>query len=421
MQIMEGAAGPLFFTGSTPAEQREPSRTLGGVELTILMPCLNEAMTVGRCVEAAREFLRRTGIAGEVLVADNGSTDGSRELAEAAGARVVPVPQRGYGAALLGGIAAAQGRYVIMGDADCSYDFSRLDGFVERLRSGAELVMGDRFKGGIEPGAMPLLHRYLGNPVLSFVGRLFFRTPIRDFHCGLRGFSRDAMRRLGLVATGMEFASEMVAKAALAGLRIDQVPTTLRPDGRDRPPHLRTWRDGWRHLRFLLLFCPRWLFLYPGVALLTVGLAGFFALRQGTFAVASLGLDIHSLLYMAAATVLGVQLIELAVLTKWIGVLAGIVPKPRWLHRTEGWVSLEAGLIVCALLLLAGLAWSVSLVSAWGASGFQALDPRVVMRSAIPAVTLMILGVQAGAGVLFAAALQLAWKAGGEKHAATAP
>jgi hypothetical protein len=264
---------------------------------------------------------------------------------------------------------------------------------------------------------MPLLHRYLGNPVLSFVGRLFFRTPIRDFHCGLRGFSRDAMRRLGLVAPGMEFASEMVAKAALAGLRIDQVPTTLRPDGRDRPPHLRTWRDGWRHLRFLLLFCPRWLFLYPGIGLLSVGLTGFVLLQRGSVVFASMGLDIHSLLYMAGATILGVQLIELAVLTKWIGVLAGIVPKPRWLHRTEGVVSLEGGLVVSALLLLAGLAWSVSMVGAWSASGFASLDPRVAMRSAIPAVTLMILGMQAGAGVLFAAALQLAWKtAVGEKQ-----
>ena len=241
------------------------------MELTVLMPCLNESRTVARCVEAAQSFLERAGIVGEVLVADNGSTDGSTEIARAAGARIVPVPQRGYGAALMGGIAAARGRFVIMGDADCSYDFAHLDRFVDRLRAGADLVMGNRFEGGIEPGAMPLLHRYLGNPVLSFVGRPFFRTSIRDFHCGLRGFSRASIERLGLVTPGMEFASEMVAKAALAGLRIDQVPTTLRPDGRGRPPHLRTWRDGWRHLRFLLLFCPRWLFLYPGVLLLALG------------------------------------------------------------------------------------------------------------------------------------------------------
>lgn len=387
------------------------------MELTILMPCLNEAKTVAACVGAARQYLASASLEGEVVVADNGSTDGSVEIAKAAGARVIHVPERGYGAALLAGIDAARGDYVIMGDADCSYDFSRLDAYVTRLRGGADLVMGNRFKGGIEPGAMPLLHRYLGNPVLSFIGRLFFRIPIGDFHCGLRGFSKDAIRRLGLVTTGMEFASEMVAKGALRGLNIQEVPTTLRPDGRDRPPHLRTWRDGWRHLRFLLLFCPRWLFLYPGMALLTLGLAGFSTLGHERLVFASVGLDIHSLLYMAGATILGAQLIELAVLTKWVGVLAGIVPKPTWLRRTEGLMSIELGLLLSVLLLLVGLGWSVMLVSAWGASGFGALDPRVAMRSAIPAVTLMILGMQMGAGVLFGAAVQLAWKtvAGGAR------
>jgi glycosyltransferase involved in cell wall biosynthesis len=379
------------------------------VELTILMPCLNEARTVGRCVEIAKDFLAREGIEGEVLVADNGSDDGSREIASAAGARIVEVPRRGYGAALLAGIEAARGRFVIMGDADGSYDFSNLGGFVERLRGGAQLVMGNRFRGGIEPGAMPHLHRYLGNPVLSFLGRLYFRTSIGDFHCGLRGFSREAVKELNLVTGGMEFASEMVAKAALAHWRIDEVPTVLRPDGRDRPPHLRTWRDGWRHLRFLLLFCPRWLFLYPGLALLALGLAGFALLQHGTVHFAALGLDIHSLLYMAGATVLGAQLIQLAVLTKWIGVLAGIVPKPKWLRNVERVASLEAGLILSAVLLIAGLAWSVWLVNLWRASGFGALDPRIAMRSAIPAVTLMVLGTQAAAGVLFAGALQAAW------------
>ncbi len=409
MHAGEGAARPLFFTARVKGDARDASPTLGAVELTILMPCLNEAKTVGRCVEAARDFLLRSGITGEVLVADNGSTDGSQALAEAAGARVVPVPQRGYGAALLGGIAAAEGRYVIMGDADCSYDFSRLDGFVERLRGGAELVMGDRFKGGIESGAMPVLHRYLGNPVLSFIGRLFFRTPIRDFHCGLRGFSRAAVQRLGLVTTGMEFASEMVAKAALAGLKIEQVPTTLRPDGRDRAPHLRTWRDGWRHLRFLLLFCPRWLFLYPGVLLLATGLAGFALLMPGSIRFPSFGFGVHSLLYMAAATVLGTQMVQLAVLTKWMGVLSRIVPKPRWMGRIEPYVSLEAGLLAGAALLVGGFLWSVGLVYEWGAGGFGALDPAAAMREVIPAVTLMIVGTQAAAGALFAAALKACW------------
>jgi glycosyltransferase involved in cell wall biosynthesis len=379
------------------------------VELTILMPCLNEARTVGQCVGVARDFLRAHAIDGEVLVADNGSTDGSQDLARSAGARVIDVPRRGYGAALMAGIEAAQGRYVIMGDADSSYDFSRLEGFVEKLRSGAKLVMGNRFRGGIEPGAMPALHRYLGNPVLSFIGRLFFRAHIRDFHCGLRGFDREAIRQLRLVSPGMEFASEMVAKAALSRLPIAEVPTVLRPDGRGRPPHLRTWRDGWRHLRFLLLFCPRWLFFYPGLALLAFGFAGFTLLQYRAGIFQALRLDIHTLLYMAGIVVLGAQLVQLAVLTKWVGFLAGIVPKPDWLDKVEQVATLELGLIISALMLFAGLAWSVWLVSVWRASGFGPLDPSVAMRSAIPAVTLMVLGVQAGAGVLFAGALQAAW------------
>jgi hypothetical protein len=361
-------------------------------------------------VQSAREFLQRSGIQGEVLVADNGSSDGSQALAEAAGARVVPVPQRGYGAALLGGIAAAQGRYVIMGDADCSYDFSRLEGFVETLRGGADLVMGNRFRGGIEPGAMPLLHRYLGNPVLSFVGRLFFRTSIRDFHCGLRGFSRDAIRGLGLVTPGMEFASEMVAKAALAGLRIAEVPTTLRPDRRGRPPHLRTWRDGWRHLRFLLLFCPRWLFLYPGVTLLAVGVLGLGLLSHGTLQLASVGLGIHSLLYAAGATVIGAQMIALALITKWMAALAGIVEPPGWLALASRYLSLEAGVIGSFLLIALGFGRSLQFVLEWSGSGFGVLDPSQAMRQAIPAVTLMIVGAQLASTSMFAGALQSAWR-----------
>ena len=383
-------------------------------ELTILMPCLNEGRTVAACVQEALDFLKARRIDGEVLIADNGSTDESIARAEAAGARVVRVARRGYGSALLSGIGNARGRFVIMGDADASYDFSALDGFVAALRNGCDLVMGNRFRGGILRGAMPLSHRYLGNPVLSFLGRLFFRVRIGDFHCGLRGFARDAIGRLGLVSPGMEFASEMVAKAALAGLRIEEVPTVLRPDGRDRPPHLRTWRDGWRHLRFLLLFCPRWLFLYPGALLLGLGLVGFLALQRGPFHLAAFGFGIHSLLYMAAATVLGAQLIQLALLTKWMGVMSGIVPKPRWLARSEPHLSLEAGLGMGVMLLVAGFGWSVALVQDWGATGFGALDPNETMRSVIPAVTLMILGMQAAAGTMFAAALKLALTRGEE-------
>jgi hypothetical protein len=293
---------------------------------------------------------------------------------------------------------------VIIGDADDSYDFSSLHGFLDSLRGGTQLVMGNRFRGGIAPGAMPTLHRYLGNPVLSFVGRLFFRTDIGDFHCGLRGFARDSVARLGLVSSGMEFASEMVAKAALAGLRIDEVPTTLRRDGRDRPPHLRTWRDGWRHMRFLLLFCPRWLFLYPGLALIALGLGGFLLGATET-----LPLGIHSLLYMAAATVLGAQMVQLALLTKWVGIISGVVPTQRWLTGLSPYLKLENGLLAGLLLASSGLAWSIWLTWDWGVTGFGALDPSQTMRVAIPAVTLMILGVQVAAGSLFAGALNFSW------------
>jgi glycosyltransferase involved in cell wall biosynthesis len=415
MHVAEGAARPLLFTGTATREVAVPFRAADALELTILMPCLNEARTVAKCVEAALDFLHRAGIRGEVLVADNGSSDGSRELATAAGARVVSVPDRGYGAALMGGIRAAHGTYVIMGDADCSYDFSSLDGFVERLRSGAGLVMGNRFRGGIQHGAMPLLHRYLGNPVLSFIGRLFFRTHIGDFHCGIRGFHRESVAALGLVSSGMEFASEMVAKAALAGMSIAEVPTQLRPDGRDRPPHLRTWRDGWRHLKFLLLFCPRWLFLYPGAFLLVAGLAGLGTL-QNPWSEAAHDLRIHSMLYMAGAMVLGVQLLQLAVLTKWLGVLSGIVPQPRWLLRAHPFLNLEVGLLLGGGLFTIGVLWSVGLVQRWGMSGFGALPPTEGMRAAIPAVTLMIIGMQAVAGTLFAGAIELAWRTGRRKQ-----
>ncbi|HSV45489.1 MAG TPA: glycosyltransferase family 2 protein [Ramlibacter sp.] len=382
------------------------------MELTLLMPCLNEARTVADCVRQALNYLRAAGLQGEVLVADNGSTDGSRELAREAGARVIEVPQRGYGAALIAGIAQAHGRFVIMGDADGSYDFSALDGYVARLRAGADLVMGNRFAGGIAPGAMPFLHRYLGNPVLSFVGRLFFRTRIRDFHCGLRGFSRSAIAGLGLVSPGMEFASEMVAKAALARLRIEEVPTTLRPDGRDRPPHLRTWRDGWRHLRFLLLFCPRWLFLYPGAVMALGGALGFVLLQPEASSA-----RVHSLLYMAASVILGTQLLQLAVLTKWLGVTSGIVPEPNWLVRSKPLRTVEAGLVVGGFLFVAGLLASLALVLEWGAAGFGALNPLDGLRLVIPAITLMVVGMQGMAGALFAGAAELCWRsAGGKSH-----
>ena len=380
------------------------------MELTVLMPCLNEARTVVRCVEAARGFLQRAGVQGEVLVADNGSTDGSQDLASAAGARVISVQERGYGAALIGGIRNARGRFVIMGDADDSYDFSALQSFLAVLRSGADLVMGNRFRGGIEDGAMPPLHRYLGNPVLSFIGRLFFRTPIGDFHCGLRGFSRESIQRLALVSPGMEFASEMVAKAALAGMRIEEVPTTLRRDGRGRPSHLRSWRDGWRHLRFLLLFCPRWLFLYPGIALAVVGAAGLLLGLPGMPAVAWPHMGVHSLLYMGAATILGMQMLVFALLTKWLAVLAGMVPEPRWMSNVSSLLRVEWGLLLGLGLFVAGLLWSLGITLDWTRTGFGPLDPVETMRSVIPAATLMAIGAQTAMGSAFAGALLSSWR-----------
>lgn len=364
----------------------------GDLEVTVLMPCLNEALTVGTCVRKARAFLRRNGIRGEVLIADNGSTDGSQDIATREGARVVPVAKRGYGAALLAGIEAARGRYVIMGDSDDSYDFERLDAFVERLRAGDELVMGNRFAGGIAPGAMPWHHRYVGNPVLSFIGRLFFKSPVRDFHCGLRGFQRERILALGLCSTGMEFASEMVVKATLARLRIAEVPTTLRPDGRDRPPHLRSFRDGWRHLRFLLLHCPRWLFLYPGLALLLAGWSVIATLAVGPLRVGSVVLDIHTMLYAAAASILGLQLLAFSAIAHLAAYGRGLVPQlpphVQWLAQ----LSLERGLVAGAAAFAAGLALAAWTLAGWANADFTALDPTLVMRSAIPAATLMASG-----------------------------
>jgi len=364
------------------------------MELTILMPCLDEAATVGSCVEKARAFLRRAAIDGEVLVADNGSRDDSRALAERAGARVVQVAQRGYGAALAAGIAEARGRFVIMGDADDSYDFSQLDAFVEKLRQGYPLVMGNRFKGGIRPGAMPALHRYLGNPVLSFLGRLFFRVPVGDFHCGLRGFDRQALLSLELRTPGMEFASEVVVKAALARWRIAEVPTTLHPDARGRPPHLRSWRDGWRHLRFLLLFSPRWLFLYPGLALFTLGATFTTALYFAPLHLGPFGLDIHSMLYASAAALLGLQLCLFALFARVAAQAAGLLPQHAGLQKLLARLTLERGLLLGLGAALCGLLWSAAAFWQWREAGFGALDPRVVMRDTIPASALMIGGME---------------------------
>ena len=364
------------------------------LELTILMPCLNEAETLAGCIGRAREFLARTGISGEVLVADNGSTDGSRRIAAESGARLVEAPRRGYGAALATGIAAARGRYVIMGDADASYDFGRLDAFVEALRGGAKLVMGNRFKGGIAPGAMPWLNRYVGNPLLTFIGRLFFKSPIGDFHCGLRGFDRDAIRALNLRTTGMEFASEMVVKATLAGLPVAEVPTTLSPDGRTRRPHLRPFRDGWRHLRFLLLFSPRWLFLYPGITLLTAGLALGAALLGGPLRIGRVVLDLHAFLVAAMAIIVGVQSIAFALIGRRFATRYGFIPPSDAYHRLLEALSLERILLFAILLILIGLVTLGWGVNEWAQRGFGLLNPGSTMRAMIIAMTTLVVGVQ---------------------------
>ncbi len=373
---------------AVPLTQTEP------LELSVVMPCLNEAETLEACIRKAQRALREGNIAGEIIVADNGSSDGSMEIAERLGARVVRVKERGYGNALMGGIAAASGKYIVMGDADDSYDFGHIARFLEPLRQGAELVMGNRFRGGIQKDAMPLLHRYFGNPALTRLGRLFFRSPAGDFYCGLRGFRKDAYERMGLRTTGMEFATEMIVKATLLKLQIAEVPTTLSPDGRSRPPHLRTWRDGWRTLRFFLLYSPRWLFLYPGMALMLVGSLLGLWLLPAPRAVGRVIFDVHTLVYAAAFVLLGFQAIAFAVFTKFFAISEGLLPPDPALDKLFRYVTLEVGLAVGALLAIAGLATSVYAVDAWGSKHFGALDYSHTMRLVIPAALFLTLGAQ---------------------------
>ena len=371
------------------------------LELTILMPCLNEAETVATCVQKARHFLQRAGVTGEILVADNGSTDGSPELARQAGARVVQIAAKGYGSALLGGIEEARGQFVIMADADDSYDFSRIDGFLQLLRAGHQLVIGHRFRGGIRPGAMPWLHRFVGNPVLSFLGRLFFSCRVGDFHCGLRGVDRAAALRLGLCAPGMEFASEMIVKAVLAGWNIGEVPTILSQDGRSRPPHLRSWRDGWRHLRFLLMMSPRWLLFYPGLLLIAGGGAIELLIARGPVVIRGVGFDIHTMLYAAGASILGLQLLLFSVIARTVGVLKHLLPMTPRLRRFLRVFSIERGILLGVSLGLTGLALAVYTLDTWFRVRFGPLDPFTAMREVITSVTLMI----AGGEILFASFL----------------
>jgi len=363
-------------------------------KVSIVKPCLKEAETLATCIGKARNFLSTNHIAGEVIVADNGSTDGSVALAQEMGARVVHVSQKGYGNALRGGFDAAQSQYIIMGDADDSYDFSDLKAFIDGLEDGYDLVMGNRFKGGIRNGAMPFLHRYLGNPVLSWIARLFFKSHIGDFHCGLRGLRKDALLSLNLQTTGMEFASEMVVKATMKGLKIKEVPTILYPDGRSRPPHLRTWSDGWRHLRFLLLYSPRWLFLYPGTILTILGILISALLIGGPRNIAGVTLDINTLMYASFMIILGVQSVLFSLFTYVFGVNADLLPKDQLTERLIQQIGLEKGILISSAMILLGFASSAGALIYWGENFFGEIDPRFSMRLVIPGAVLFTLGFQ---------------------------
>jgi glycosyltransferase involved in cell wall biosynthesis len=381
----------------TAASRPSPTGT-PAPEVSIVMPCLNEAETLEACIVAAQRGLVAAGCAGEIIVADNGSTDGSTAIAERLGARVVPVALRGYGAALYFGARAAAGRFIVMGDSDDSYDFSQISSFIERMRAGDDVVIGNRFEGGIAPGAMPFKNRYLGNPVLSAVGRTLFRSRIGDFHCGLRALTRDAFAKLELRTTGMEFASEIVIKAAVLGLRVSEVPTPLRRDGRSRRPHLRPWRDGWRHLRYMLLCSPRWLFLYPGAMLMAVGIAVGAWLFAGPRLVGSVTLDIHTLMYAAVATLVGYQAVLFAIFARVFATQHRLLPRSPQLERAFEYFTLETGLAAGAALCIAGVALTLLEVARWRSTGFGPLNPTTAMR----VVTLAAVSFTLGAQTVFA-------------------
>lgn len=385
-------------------------RLAEAVELSVVMPCLNEAETVAICVRKAVSFLLLHDVNGEVIVADNGSTDGSVALAQMAGARVIDVPCRGYGSALLGGFHAARGRYVIMADADDSYDLEDLMPFVERLRSGADLVIGNRFRGGIAPGAMPSLHRHLGNPVLSFIGRLFFRSKIGDFHCGMRGFDRGRILKLGLQATGMEFASEMVVKATLAGYQVDEVPTTLSKDGRSRPPHLRSWRDGWRHLRFLLMFSPRWLFFYPGLLMMLAGTAMGAAIIPGPLALGGAKLDIDTLAAACALVTIGLQAVLFAFFTSVYASNEGFLPPSPLVGAFLKVWTLERGLAAAATLAVAGITGLVATLVNWSHVTFGNIGYGDALRIVLPSLTALVMSCQLSFGAFFLSILGIRHK-----------
>ncbi|KAF0114196.1 MAG: glycosyl transferase family 2 [Hyphomonadaceae bacterium] len=381
------------------------SKTETDIELSIVMPCLDEAETLGICIQKCQNFIKAHNLSAEIIIADNGSTDGSQKIATDVGARVVPVTIRGYGAALIGGIEAAKGRYVAMGDADDSYDFATLMPFIEKLRAGYDLCMGNRFQGGIAKGAMPPLHRYLGNPVLSFVGRLFYNIPIGDFHCGLRAFNKQSIMALNLNTTGMEFASEMVVKAALNRLKIAEAPTTLSPDGRTRPPHLRSWRDGWRHLKFLLTFAPKWLYLFPGLVLLGFGLIGLVWLLPGDGTIGNIKLGVHTLLFCSSFVLMSSQVLSFAFLARLFGVREGFWREGELLKRVREWFSVETGCIIGGIMIAAGAALSVRAVAYWAEQHYGPIAQSNLMRLTIPAVLLLCLGLQSVFTAFFAGLL----------------
>ena len=365
------------------------------------MPCLNEAKTVGTCVTKALAWLERHDIDGEVIVADNGSTDGSRAIAARLGARVLPVASRGYGNALRAGIEAARGKFVIMGDSDDSYDFSALEGFVARLRAGYDLVLGNRFQGGIAPGAMPALHKFFGNPLLTAIGRALYGSPSQDFYCGLRGFRRDAILSLDLDAAGMEFAVEMIVKATIRNLRITEMPTRLSVDGRDRPSHLHSWRDGWRTLRLFLLLCPRALFLYPGAVIFLVGLAGTLILLTGGIAVGSVAFAEHTMVMTAAAINIGFESMLFWAFAKVITIQRGLLLHDALFEKLRRAVPLERGLVLGVALFLLGLALFALALAEWLKVGFGPLTRGNAIRLVIASSTTLMLGAQILYGSFF--------------------
>jgi glycosyltransferase involved in cell wall biosynthesis len=366
-------------------------------EVTIIMPCLNEAETLADCIAAAQRGLTSAGVEGEILIADNGSTDGSQDIARKLGARVVDVPEKGYGNALSHGMEAALGKYLSMGDSDRSYDFGEIKPFIEKLRAGADLVMGCRMPAGggkIDPGAMPWKHRWIGNPALTFIGRLLFRCPAHDFHCGLRALSKDAFHKMDLRTSGMEFASEMVIKASLRGLRIEEVPITLHKDGRSRPPHLRSWRDGWRHLRFMLLFSRRWLLLYPGIFLFLLGAVIFVRLMFAPITLGGIQFDLNTLDISGFVVLFGYQMILLACFVRIFAYTRGFLPPNHFLSNAFGFFTLEKGLLAGLAAMLGGVALIGITHTDWASISFGNLDPLASTRPVIAGRTLISIGLQ---------------------------